>query len=210
MRTPFSGAPGVDSLGGMRPFDDGDARPFADADPPELCPLQLLTLGFDGSRFKGEILPELERLKRSGIVRVVDLLVIRKDASGGVATVTASDLDWEEATEFGAKIGALVGWGVAGEEGASYGAMLGAAELADGHAFGDRDRMALLDLVPPGSSAALVLLEHVWAEPLRQAVERADGRELDNRWLRADDLILYGLSLAPRAGLDEGADEGPE
>ena len=65
-------------------------------------PVQMLTIGFEGSRFKGEILPELERLKAAGVVRIIDLLVIRKDEAGAIATLTASDLDWEEATEYGA------------------------------------------------------------------------------------------------------------
>ena len=64
-------------------------------------PLQILVVGFDGNHFKGEIAPELSRLRREGIVRIVDLVLVRKDDNGAVAVVTASDLDWEEAVEFG-------------------------------------------------------------------------------------------------------------
>jgi len=45
-----------------------------------LGPIQMLTLAFPGNRFKGEILPELDRLKGEGIVRVIDMLIVRKDA----------------------------------------------------------------------------------------------------------------------------------
>ena len=57
------------------------------------CPVQLLSIALDGNRFKGEILPELERLKRSGTVRVIDLLVVRKDRSGAVAVLYATSAD---------------------------------------------------------------------------------------------------------------------
>src|SRR4051812_5812345 len=77
----------------------------------EFGPLQLLTIAFDGSRFKGEIMPELERLKDGGLSRVVDMLAVRKDLSGATAVLTASDLEWLEATEVGAYIGTIVGYG---------------------------------------------------------------------------------------------------
>src|SRR5438093_12495000 len=90
-------------------------------------PVQMLSMAFEGNRFKGEILPELERLKLEGIVRIIDLLVVRKDSSGAVATLTATDLDWEEATEYGAYLGTLIGFGAGGVEGADRGAMARAA-----------------------------------------------------------------------------------
>jgi hypothetical protein len=91
-------------------------------------PVQMWSFVFDGNKFKGEILPELERLKKAEVIRLIDLLVVRKDSTGAVATLTASDLDWEEASSFGAVIGALMGWGAGGAEGAATGAIAGAAE----------------------------------------------------------------------------------
>jgi uncharacterized membrane protein len=158
-----------------------------------LGPVQMLSLVFEGSRFKGEILPELERLKDAGLVRIVDLLVIRKDAAGSIATLTSSDLDWEEATEYGAYVGALVGLGGGGEEGAERGSISGAAELADGHFFDEDDAFRLSQAVPPGSSVAMILLEHRWAIPLRAAIHRANGFELDNLWITPDELVRVGL-----------------
>ena len=159
-------------------------------------PVQMLTIGFVGSRFKGEILPELERLKASGIVRIIDLLVIRKDETGAIAKLTSSDLDWEEATEYGAFVGSLIGLAQGGEEGFDRGAIAGAAELADGHFFDEDDAFRLSSAVPPGSSAAMVLIEHLWAIPLREAVRRAEGQELDTIWVTADELVRYGLAAA--------------
>ena len=64
-------------------------------------PIQMLVVGFDGNRFRGEIWPELERLKREGVVRIIDLMLVRKDEAGAVTHIVASDLDWEEAAQFG-------------------------------------------------------------------------------------------------------------
>lgn len=165
----------------------------------EYGPLQLLSVVFDGNRFKGELLPELERLKEADIVRIVDLLFVRKDRSGAIAVLTASDLDWEEATQFGAYLGSIVGLGVGGIEGAERGSIAGAAELADGHLFNEDDVERLKSAIPEGSSVALALIEHRWALPLLAAITRADGYELSNQWVNVDDLVEIGLSQS-RAG----------
>jgi uncharacterized membrane protein len=166
-------------------------------------PLQLLTVVFDGNRFRGEILPELERLKDANIVRLIDLLVVRKDRSGAIAVVTASDLEWEEATQFGAYLGTIIGLGSGGIEGASRGAIAGAAELADGHLFDSDDVERLKRSIPNGSSAALALIEHRWALPLLSAITRADGYELSNQWLNVDALVEIGLANARPGAVDE-------
>jgi uncharacterized membrane protein len=152
----------------------------------------MLAFAFDGSRFKGEILPELDRLKRKRIVRIIDLLVIRKDAEGRVMSMTSSDLDWEEATAFGSYVGALAGFGAAGAEGIERGAIAGAAELADGHLFDEEDAFRLTQALPNDMSAALVLVEHIWIKPLMDAVDRAGGVELTNEWLRPEDILSAG------------------
>jgi uncharacterized membrane protein len=157
-------------------------------------PVQIWSFVFDGNRFKGEILPELERLKKEHVIRLIDLLLVRKDSMGAVATLTASDLDWEEMSSFGALLGALVGWGSAGAEGAARGAISGAAELADGSAFGEEARLALVESVPPNSTVAIALVEHIWAKPLQEAIARAQGVELRNEWLKVDDLIARGIA----------------
>ncbi len=162
----------------------------------ELGPVQILTVAFDGNHFKGEILPELERLKTLGLIRVIDLLLIRKDSMGAAATLTATDLDWEEAADFGAMVGGLIGWGVGGAEGAEIGWIAGAADSADGHTLDEDDKFALLQTVPNGSSVAIVLIEHVWAKPLRAAVKRADGVVIADSWLRPEDLVSLGQSMA--------------
>ena len=166
-------------------------------------PVQMWSFVFDGNQFKGEILPELERLKKAQVIRLVDLLLVRKDSTGAIATLTASDLDWEEASSFGALIGALLGWGAEGSEGIASGAISGAAELADGHAFGENARLALTDSVPPNSTAAIALVEHIWAKPLQAAITRANGVEIGNDWLKIDDVIARGIAAAGSGDDDE-------
>src|SRR5438093_7022563 len=102
-------------------------------------PVQMLSMAFDGNRFKGEILPELERLKRAGLVRIVDLLVVRKGSLEDVMVMTASDLEWEEAVSFGSFVGAFAGFASDGFSGLERGSIAGAAELADGHLFNEED-----------------------------------------------------------------------
>jgi uncharacterized membrane protein len=176
----------------------------------EFGPVQILTVAFDGSHFKGEILPELERLKTLGLIRVIDLLLIRKDSMGAAATLTATDLDWEEAADFGAMVGGLIGWGVAGAEGAEIGWMAGAADSADGHTLDENDRFNLLQTVPNGSSVGIILIEHVWAKPLRAAVTRADGVVIANSWVRPEDLIGIGMGMTVPGDGDEPLERGRE
>ncbi|HKH29877.1 MAG TPA: hypothetical protein VKA45_02380 [Gaiellaceae bacterium] len=165
-------------------------------------PIQMLCLAFDGNHFKGEILPELDRLKRERIIRIIDLLLVRKDEEGRVAVMTSSDLDWDEATAFGSYVGALAGYGAAGPEGVERGSMAGAAELADGHLFSEGDTFRVTQSLPNNMSAALVLIEHLWAKELRDAVERAGGMELSNEWLRPEEILTAGHDVGATSDVD--------
>ena len=76
----------------------------------------------------------------------------------------------------GATIGALIGIGVDGEVGMQAGALLGAEAGADGHLIPDSEMYDVADSIAPGSAAALALIEHIWAGPLRSGPqERAEG-----------------------------------
>src|SRR6476660_8160432 len=163
-----------------------------------LGPIQMTSLAFPGNRFRGEILPELEKLKKAGIVRIVDLLLVRKDSVGGVMVTTASDLDWEEAVSFGSYVGALAGYAAAGPAGIEQGAMAGAAELADGHLFDEDNVFRVTQALPNDMSAVLVLIEHLWAKPMLDAVDRAGGIELTNDWLRPEEIVSVVHKTVPR------------
>jgi uncharacterized membrane protein len=137
-------------------------------------PVQLIVLGFRHPDFHGEIITELERLRESDTVRVIDSLVVYKDKDGELEVEHLSNLSPDEAIELGSKVGALIGLGIDGEEGVQKGARVGAEAAADGiHAFSDEDAWDVIEDIPNDSAAALILLE----TPLgRAAARRRDAR----------------------------------
>src|ERR1700744_6451139 len=93
-------------------------------------PVQLIVLGFNQPDFHGEIIAELERLRETGTIRVIDALAIYKSADGELEVEHLSNLSEDEAIEYGTRIGALIGLGIEGEEGVEAGAAAGAEEVA--------------------------------------------------------------------------------
>jgi uncharacterized membrane protein len=162
-------------------------------------PVQMLVVGFEGPEFKGEILEELKRLKDEDIIRLIDLVVVKKDDNGEIETLHTSDLSEDEAMEFGAVAGALIGLGAEGEEGAEAGALAGAEAMEDGQVFDDDQVWYAADAIPNGTAAGIALIEHRWAIPLRDAIARAGGIPLVDEWIHATDLIAAGLKLEEEA-----------
>jgi uncharacterized membrane protein len=166
----------------------------------------MLVIAFEGNKFRGEILPELERLKNEGVVRILDLMIVRRDSQGAILRMAASDLGWDEAVKFGETMGALAGFATDGLAGVEPGAMTGMADLMDGHLFDDKDAFRLEQLVPNDTTAAVALLEHLWARPLLDAVARAQGFEMLNEWVEPTQIMAAGGSFAgKRTSKDTGA-----
>lgn len=163
-------------------------------------PVQLLVIGFNQPNFQGEIIEELQRLREADRVRVIDSLAVFKDADGEIEVAHLSNLTTEEAIEFGSKVAALVGLGIAGEEGMEAGAELGAEIGAEGlEIFHDEDMWDVIEEIPNDSAAALLLLEHHWAIPLRDAVMRAGGYRISDGFISPLDLIEIGLMSVEEA-----------
>jgi uncharacterized membrane protein len=159
-------------------------------------PVQLIVLGFKHPDFHGEIIAELERLRESDTVRVIDALAVYKDADGEVEVEHLSNLSQDEAVELGTKVGALIGLGIEGEEGMEA----GAEAAADGvQVFSDEQAWDVLEDIPNDSAAALVLIEHHWAVPLRDAIARAGGFRLSDGFISPLDLVEIGLMEAEDA-----------
>ncbi len=118
----------------------------------ELGPVDWIVIEFPGSRFKGEMAPILLDLEERGIIRVLDLVIIKKDADGGLELFEASDLG---ADELG---------GLRDEE----------RRLA--FLLSEEDVLAAAQAVEPGSSAALLIWENRWAAPFAVAARRAGGQ----------------------------------
>jgi len=163
-------------------------------------PVQLVVLGFRNPDFHGEVINELERLRASDAVRVIDALAVYKDADGEVEIEHLSNLTTEEAIELGSKVGALIGLGVEGEEGMRAGATIGAEVGAEGiHVFSDEQAWDVIEDIPNDTAAALLLLEHHWAVPLRDAIARAGGWRLSDAFISPLDLVEIGLLSAEEA-----------
>ena len=163
-------------------------------------PVQLIVLGFNHPDFHGEVIAELERLHENGMVRVIDSLAVYKDADGDLEVEHLSNLTQEEAIELGSKIGALIGLGIDGEEGMEAGAEAGAEQAAEeGINVFSGDEWDVLEDIPNDSAAALILLEHHWAVPLRDAIARANGFRISDGFISPLDLVAIGLMTAEEA-----------
>jgi hypothetical protein len=142
-----------------------------------LGPVQLLVVAFDRPDFSGEVLAELERLRGSDVVRVIDLLVVHKGADGVVRRLHHSDLTTGEADGAGAVVGALIG--------------LGEAEHGDLPA--EEESWSLDEAIPNDSAAAIALVEHRWAIGTRDAIRAAGGVPVADAWIHPADLTAAGL-----------------
>ena len=137
---------------------------------------------------------------------------MHKDAEGEITVVQLSNLTQDEAVELGAKIGALVGLGAAGEEGAEALAEAGAEAAAeDGvNVFSDNEEVwDVLADIPNDTAAALLLIEHHWAVPLRDAIARANGFRIADGFISPLDLVAIGLLTAAEAEAQAEAEQPP-
>ena len=153
-----------------------------------LGPVQILVVGFGDAEFKGTIRAELERLREADVVRLIDMVAVRKDSEGNVERLQQSDMSSDELQEFGAIVGALIGFGAAGEEGAELGAEAGAEAMEDGAVF-DESQMWYVDE----------------AIPLRDAIREQGGFHIADAWIHPVDLIAIGAASAEELGIEEGA-----
>ena len=136
-----------------------------------LGPIEVLVINFPGNQFSGEIIPELERLVDNDTISIVDGILVRKDENGDV-TFT----EFEEATALANVMNQLEAL------------------------ISDDDIMAFADTLEPNSSEAILVFEHTWARPLRDAIVNSGGVLANN--FRVPGLVVDEL-LAELAALDE-------
>lgn len=157
-------------------------------------PVQLLVLGFNHPDFHGQIKEELQRLRDSDTVRVIDALAVHKDADGEIEVEHLTNLTKDEAVELGSKVAALIGLGIAGEQGMEAGFELGAESASEGlEVFDDDDMWDVIDEIENDSAAALILVEHHWAVGLRDAIASAGGFRISDGFISPIDLVAVGL-----------------
>ena len=164
-------------------------------------PVQLIVLGFVQPDFRGELIAELDRLRAIDAIRVIDALIVYKYADGDLEAEHIGDPGHADAAKVDSKIAALIGLSFDGEEGATAGDQLG----TDG-AWGDNllrllldDEWDVIEDIPPSTAAALIMLEHHWAVPLRDAVIKANGFRISDGFISPLDLVEVGMMAADEA-----------
>ena len=160
-------------------------------------PAQLLVLGFEHPVFHREIIEELEKLRETDTVRVIDALAVHKDAAGEMEVKHLSNLTKHEAVELGSEVAALIGLGIEGEEGFEKGAEIGAEAGAKRIHVSSEEAWDVLEEIPNDSAAALILLEHNWA--IRDAIAGAGGLCLSEGFIIPPDLVEIGPVTAEEA-----------
>jgi hypothetical protein len=140
-------------------------------------PVQVLVVGFTDPTFNGDVLAEFDRLRDAGVVRLVDLLLVARAEDGSLESVPMPE-------------------GAPPELGVVAAALLG--DVPGAAAPDDEDGGWSLDAVPPGSTAAVALIEHLWASPLAAALERAGGQPLEETWLGPEDRQILDTLLQHR------------
>ncbi len=160
-------------------------------------PLQMFVFGFPGNEFKGEILPALNEARDEGIIRVIDYMFVLKDKNGLIYEVEGSDLGRSEMLELGAGIGALMGLGAGGLEGAEIGAVMGAEAAAEhGIGFTQEDMDQVAKDIPKNSAALIMIVEHLWAKNLKQALINSNAVMIAHGMLPIDMFIKIGAMMA--------------
>jgi hypothetical protein len=123
-----------------------------DIDDPELGPVDYLVVEFPGSKFNGQIAPALADLVDAGLIRVLDLLVLKKDDDGAIEAHELSDIEEGEAGE------------------------LRAFEAALALLLSEEDVANIAAAMEPGSTAGVLVWENLWAVPFAEAVRDSGGQ----------------------------------
>jgi hypothetical protein len=158
-------------------------------------PIQVIVFGFDRTdQFKGEALEELRQLRNRGMIRVIDVFLAKKSEGGGLSSTELSWVSEEEKQEFGSVIRKLLE--VGGGEAASPQNRTEAIELAArSSGITPEDLRAAVAAIPPGKALGVLLFEHTWAIPLRDAIRRAGGRPLAQGFITPEGLMMVGAEL---------------
>jgi uncharacterized membrane protein len=156
-------------------------------------PIQLVAIGFKPTdRSQRRIRRELQDLHCRGAIRVIDVLLVKKDSEGTITRLEGAQLSNGKLGPDGQALGILIGLD-SPDSAISPGTDVGALAFAE-HNYGlsRRDIMDIAERLAPGTAAALLLLEHPWALRLRAAVHAAGGGMLAQGFLTPAALLWIG------------------
>ena len=138
-----------------------------------------MVVEFPGTDYgKGTVAPLLNDLVERGLVRVLDLLFLKKDKDGALEAAEISDVDES----------------VLGE--------LRAAETDLAMVLSEQDVLDLAETIEPGNSAAVLVWENLWAAPFGSAVRHAGGQLVASGRIPTQAVIA---SIEADAAAEEGA-----
>ena len=171
-------------------------------------PIQVFVIGFDEFEATGAIMAELRRVRKRGVIRIIDVLFVQKDEAGDIQdSMRRSDISEAERMRLGAIAGGLIGLGAGGFETALAGSELGALAVLERDAGLGVDRIReLADAIPAGGAAAILVIEHHWAARLRDAIADAGGRSLMQAMISPAALVLVGEELRLKVDAEEATE----
>jgi len=157
-----------------------------------LGPIQLLVVGFEtNEKFKGDIKRELTALRTRGVIRVLDLLFVLKDENGDVFAMEDTDLAPGEDAEMGRLISQMLGL----SEGSAASGGIDTNALTDtsrDYGLTNEDILDVANQIEAGTSAGILLVEHVWAAGLKQAIREAGGYPIAQGFLTPEAFMMIG------------------
>ena len=139
-----------------------------------LGPVEYVVIAFPGNRFKGEIVPALAELVDNGVIGILDVAFIKKDAHGNVTMFEYDTLE------------DVLAFGFADVDGEAGGVL------------NDEDLELAAETLEPDSSAALIVWEHRWAARVAQAIREAGGRIVAGE--RVPDEVVEQVVADPATG----------
>lgn len=115
-------------------------------------PVEYVVIAFEGNHFSGEIIPAMADVVEKGVIRIIDLIFIRKDEEGNVMLIEFEDLE----DKFGDDIDPLV-------------------DMVTG-LVAEEDAQIFASAMEPNTAALAIVFEHLWAADLAVAIRNANGR----------------------------------
>jgi hypothetical protein len=141
-------------------------------------PVDYLVVKFPGNKFNGEILPELAKLEKSGIIRVIDMALVIKDTKGKVFVTEAKDVKGKEGDAFSA-----------------FAKLVGEAEW-----FSLDDIDAIAAALPNNCSAAILLFENTWAIHFKEALINSGAELVDQGRIPSEIIRTVEQKLITKGG----------
>ena len=142
------------------------------------APLQIIALTFRlDADAESSLLTEVDRIEGRGVLRVLDMVFVAKGADGTVEGLEVGDDE-----DFGSLLAGVTNF---------------RAENGDRAATGNAAAVqSLAESLEPGSGAAFLLVEHLWAGPLVNAVSAAGGELISDDFLTGDISLAVGAEVA--------------